>query len=113
MKPAIHQTLAAGRWCEFTLLEQLGNIGSEVGRALAWDKKGNMDLRDKALERALELFDLTINDPRWKWRLHELTRAREVVCDFFYGDNQYHSTPESLDKYFLYFALAARAAAGR
>ena len=29
----LHQNLARGRWFELSLVQQLGNIGSEVGRA--------------------------------------------------------------------------------
>ena len=89
-------------------MEQLGNIGSDVGRAISWQRRGDKEHRDKALERALELFDLTIVDPRWRYRLHEITRAREVLCDVFYGDNSYGVSFEELEKYFLSFAYAAR-----
>lgn len=61
------------------------------------------------IERALELFDLTVVDPRIAGRRREILRAREVVCDFLVGDNVYQSTPESLDRHFLAFARAARA----
>lgn len=104
----IHQSLAAGRWQTFTLAEQLGNIGSEVGRALNWQKRGDEKQWQGALDRALELFDLTIADSRWKIRLREILRAREVVCDFFYGENQYRSTQEQLDFYFVGFGILAR-----
>jgi len=63
-----------------------------------------------ALERTLELFDLTIADPKLVHRLKEISRSREVVCDFLVGDNQYGSTARSLEAYFLPFALAARRA---
>ncbi len=33
MTIALHAGLAAGRWYQMTLVEQLANIGSEVGRA--------------------------------------------------------------------------------
>lgn len=66
-----------------------------------------------ALERALELFDLTLADPKLRYRLKEICRAREVVCDFFYGDNSYQTDGESLDRYFTTYAIAARRAAGR
>jgi hypothetical protein len=33
MTGALHATLAAGRWHQMTLVQQLANIGSEVGRA--------------------------------------------------------------------------------
>jgi len=83
-------------------------IGAEIGRALNWQTKGNKKLSWNALERGLELFDLTVSDTRWKYRLKEILRAREVVCDYFAGDNEYKSTPASLEKYFLQYALAAR-----
>jgi hypothetical protein len=32
----IHKELAAGRWLEFSFMEQMANIGSEVERAIKW-----------------------------------------------------------------------------
>lgn len=104
----IHKQLAAGRWYELTLIEQMANIGADVGRALKWRAKKDKKLMQGALERTLELFDLTIADPRWKHRLKEIARMREIVCDYFIGGNNYNSTPRALEKYFLAFALAAR-----
>jgi len=104
-----HQNLANGRWQTFSLAQQLGNIGSEVGRALSWKKKGDSDQENKALYRALELFDLSLSDARWDYpKLKEIARAREVVCDFFCNGNDYNSTPEFLDSYFLDFGILAR-----
>ena len=103
-----HKELAKEPWFKLTLMEQLGNIGSEVGRAIIRQRKGDVEQRDKALERALELFDLTLADSRLRHRLKEITRAREIVCDVFYGENQYNVTLESLDRYFNQFAYAAR-----
>src|SRR5438309_10337050 len=95
-RPA-HPQLASGRWFKLTLAEQLGNIGSEVGRAIQAKTAANSDRSAAALERALELFDLTIADPRLAQRLKEIIRAREVVCDFLAGNNNYQSTPETLE----------------
>ncbi len=99
------------RWYEFNASEQMGNIGSEVCRALSWQKKGDNKSSRQAMMRALELFDLTLSDPRWikmNGRLKEIGRAREVFCDFLLGKNQYNETSEKLMKYFDEFALAAR-----
>jgi hypothetical protein len=104
----LHSDLAAGRWHSMSLMEQLGNAGSEVSRALRARAIGNEARERSALHRFLELMDLTIADPRLNGRRRELCRAREVVCDYFVGDNVYGSTPESLDRYFLAFAKAAR-----
>jgi hypothetical protein len=106
-----HRDQAGGRWWELSLSEQLGNIGSEVSRAARWQSR-NPDLAQSALYRALELFDLTLADERHRRsrpRLREIARAREVVADFFAGENQYGSTAASLQRYFDAYAMAARA----
>lgn len=104
-----HREAVAGGWVRLSLMEKLGNIGTEVGRAARAREVGN-DLRAwNAMSRALELFDLTIADSRWHGpKRREICRAREIVCDFIAGDNEYRSSAESLDRYFLPFALAAR-----
>jgi len=102
-----HKKLAAGQWHELSLVEQLGNIGSEVSRAFHWEGKDER-LFWGAVERALELFDLTLSDPRWKGRRWEIARAREVFCDAVYGGKLYKSSLQDLVRYFNHFALAAR-----
>jgi hypothetical protein len=105
-----HRDLANGRWWQLSVSEQLGNVGSEISRAVRWASR-NPETARAALYRALELLDLTLADPRLRnspARLREIARAREVVVDFFDGPNQYHSTAPSLQKYFDAFALAAR-----
>lgn len=110
-----HRDLAAGRWSELSISEQLGNIGSEVGRAIRWRAR-NPDVARGALYRALELFDLTLADRRHhgsRARLREIARAREVVADFLAGPNQYASTGPSLQRYFDAYAAAAQRSRGR
>lgn len=103
-----HKNAANGRWFRFSLIEQMANIGSEVFRAIIWKNKNNRKYSQLAFERALELFDLTIADPKNRLRLREVTRAREVVVDYFFGDNIYNSSDENLEKYFYSFNYAAR-----
>lgn len=102
-----HKSLAAGRWQELSLANQLGNIGSEVSRAIRCQGK-NQKLFDGAVDRALELFDLTLDDPRWNGRHREIARAREVFCDIIFGKKKYHTALEDLLRYFDQFAYAAR-----
>lgn len=105
----LHRDLAAGRWWTLSLAEQMGNAGSEVGRAIRAKAAGQHDRFEPAVARALDLLDLTLQDRRWAGpRLREIARAREVVCDFLVGENVYRTTPESLDAYFTAFAYAAR-----
>ena len=92
-----------------SLAEQLGNAGADVGRAIRAKSSGDARRFDAALDRALELLDLTITDPRLTGpRRQEVARARELVCDYLVGDNAYGSTGEGLDAWFLTFAVAAR-----
>lgn len=102
---AEHSGLAAGRWFTFSLAEQLGNIGSEVGRAL---RAVTGEEKRAAGVRALELFDLTLSDSRWYGRGSELARSREVVSDLLFGNNIYNVSELSLENYFTQFALLAR-----
>lgn len=89
-------------------VEQMANIGSEVERALNWQAKNNHTYCQQALERALELIDLTLDTVTGFARLKELARVREAIVDYFYGTNQFMSTGASWKRYFLYFAYAAR-----
>lgn len=103
-----HKNLAAGRWFTFSFLTQMANVGGEVSRALNWQEKNPADSR-MAVDRALELLDLTIADPKNQrgGRGKELWRVREMLADFFYGDNEYKSSEQYLRQYFDAFGYAA------
>lgn len=101
-----HKDLASGRWQKFSLLEQMANIGSEIGRAINWRIKNSEDSKI-AFERGLELLDLTIKDPQNKKRLKELLRVRECLVDYFCFDNIYGSTDKKWNNYFYAFNYAA------
>ncbi|MFQ3676265.1 MAG: hypothetical protein SNJ64_06980 [Endomicrobiia bacterium] len=102
-----HKELSQGRWFELTFFEQMANIGSEVVRAIKWKNK-NVVYSKLAIERALELLYLTIEDKKNISRLKELTRLYEVLVDYFYYDNEYGSTDILWEKYFFPFMYAAR-----
>jgi hypothetical protein len=103
-----HRQLAMGGWAKLGLMEQLANVGSEVGRAIGWREKGKKGYSWRSLERALELLSLTIGDVKNRSRLKELTRLREVLLDYFYGGNVYGSTDRLWRKYFKTFGWVAR-----
>ncbi|TSC63708.1 MAG: Uncharacterized protein G01um1014106_424 [Parcubacteria group bacterium Gr01-1014_106] len=102
-----HQELAAGRWFTLSLPEQLAHIGSEIHRASRWHGRDTA-LFESAVARALELFDLTISDRRWRARLKEVARARELFCRIVFHTPAYGTTLADLDAYFFRFALLAR-----
>ena len=103
-----HKNLASGKWNELNFFQQMANIGSEVIRAINWKEK-NEEYSRMAIDRALELLDLTISDKKnhQRGKLKELLRLREFLADYFYFDNTYKSNNNSWNNYFLAFNYAA------
>ena len=98
----------SSQWQQMPFAQQMANVGSEVFRAGKWKVKGKEDRAQLASDRALELLDFTISAAQQSNRnLRELVRLREVLCDYFYGENMFGSTPESLNKYFNPFSFKA------
>ncbi|MEE8147342.1 MAG: hypothetical protein V3T24_07035 [Longimicrobiales bacterium] len=112
-RPAGHAQAAAGRWAGLTLVEQMAHIGSEVERAIRAYERGREPRFEQALRRALELFDLTAADPRWRGpRRREILRAREEFCRLFFDEDVLPHLRSGLRSYFLQFAVAARLSPG-
>jgi hypothetical protein len=102
-----HRELASGGWRKLSFFEQMANIGSEVERGIKWKNKNNDLYSQKAIERAFELLTLTIASQQKQKKLKELTRLREMLVDYFFGQNQYSSTSKLWQKYFRAFNYAA------
>ncbi len=106
---AIHESLAQGRWFQLTLAEQLANVGSEFHRASKAFQAQNSTRFNHAADRMLELINLTASDPRWFGpKTREITRLKESMCTEFWGDAPSIHSQAALDRYFTYFAIAAR-----
>ena len=103
-----HKDLALGRWQELSLVEQMANIGSEVGRTINWKNKDNDKFRDQAFECALELFFLTVKDKKNKTGLKEILRVRAIFKDYIFGTNEYNFSDDDWQKYFYEFSYASR-----
>jgi len=102
-------SLDESRWAEMPLIEQMANIGSEVGRTVKWVSKGKRQMAENSFERALDIIDLTIKCGRLRQNgrlalLEELCRARELFCGAFLTSDI--DNLSYLDKYFWQFALA-------
>jgi hypothetical protein len=98
------------RWAQLSICEQLGNIGSEVGRAIN-AKRNNMPERvEGAINRALDLFSATVEvllrEGTHKHRVREVLRARDEFLALFYDDR--FDEADKIEEYFMHFALAAR-----
>lgn len=95
------------KWFKMPLLDQLGNLGSEVGRATKWQGRDDKSFWS-AVTRALQIFDIIRQDTKWKKKKTEIDRAREVFVDAVLGGQEYGSKLSDAEKYFMQFALAAR-----
>lgn len=73
-------------WWQMSAVEQLGNIGAEVGRSIAAKKTEDSSKFEAASCRMYELFDLAVADRRWRGKpaLREICRAREVTSSFLF-----------------------------
>lgn len=112
-KKIIHTGLSGERWNRFSLFEQLANVGTDVERATRYQNKGDMEASNQAVERALELLDFTIADPKNKRLLKELVRVRAMLADYFFGINEFNFTAEFWYQYFYDFNYAAALQRGR
>lgn len=108
--------LESGRWFKFTLFEQLANVGCDIERTIRWKNRGDLEESRKAFDRALELLDFTLLDPKNKASrscMKELGRVREALTDHFMYDNEYQTTDEQWQQYFYDFNYAAAVQKGR
>lgn len=93
-------------WARRDVFYQMGNIGSEVGRALTAKRHGKHDRMMSAFYRGMDLINATIET--WakggNGRIKELLRAREQFAESVLTSNE----DPTLEKYFMDFAIAAR-----
>jgi hypothetical protein len=98
------------RWDSMNIFEQMGNIYSEIGRSLNAKRTGRISDRDQAIIRALDLFDATTENlvRKKSIRLKEILRAKDQFLNVVYDDGASPKDIDSIDRYFLQFANAAR-----
>ena len=98
------------RWAKMTINEQMGNIGSEVGRAIIAHRDGDIAREDRAIDRAIDLFSATVEvlvGTKYSYRLREVLRAREEFLRLFF-DGTFDSDADKIERYFMNYAFAAR-----
>ena len=80
MKLIYHKNLRS-TWFKYSYDEQMGNIGSEISRTKSALEKNDREMAYGALQRGLELIDLTLTDPRRKSKIVELKNARKTFLN--------------------------------
>jgi len=93
-------------WQNRSLFNQMGNIGSEVGRAINAKRRGDEKDKIAAFYRGLDLIDATTESliKQKSIRVKEVLRAREQFAKSILTDE----IDETLEKYFMEFAIAER-----
>ena len=96
------------KWQTLTFYQQIGNIASELSRAIRFKDQNDVERMNFSLWRLLELLGLTIDDQKNKFRLRELCRFKELISDWYCQTHEYEFNPESLKRYSLGFVMLAR-----
>ena len=102
-------------WPSYSRVQQMALIGDCVRAAIQAKRREDYDALRAAFRGAIERFLLTFADRKWIDRsispggLKEPAIACAVSCDALIGENEYHTDLDSLDRYFMQFAIAARA----
>ncbi|MGC8916236.1 MAG: hypothetical protein ACP5NF_04590 [Thermoanaerobaculum sp.] len=106
MSGAFYSNLSAERWFSLSIVGQMANIGSDVVRAARFRDR-DPERAWAALSRALELFELTLRDPKNRslCPLQELCRAKEFFVGAFLGCSEFASLDDMV-RYFDFFAWA-------
>jgi hypothetical protein len=87
----------------YLFVEQMGNIGSEVGRTIKYFKKGDKKSFTIAFEKALELFDFTLEDERWHDRRKKIGEIRELFCSLAGNTVMTDKLEKEMNKLYEYF----------
>jgi hypothetical protein len=88
MENKYHKNLTAEKWQGFSREDQILNIAAEFSRVKSLMADSSEKQVLDCLNRAFELLDLTINDPRWRKGLNELLRFRDVLAKFYIKKNK-------------------------
>ena len=98
------------KWARLDIFNQMGNIYSEVGRSFKTLGDTDTKKHNEALSRAIDLFDATIlalnkaKSPKAK----EVSQSKEEFLTTLMDKNASQQSIQSLDRYFMQFAVAAR-----
>ena len=91
-----HKTLTLEKWSNYSRAQQVLMIANEMNRAGNLIEKNMITEVKNCYERAFELIDLTTADLKWKGRLKELRRFRELLAVLYLEKEKKAETNEKL-----------------
>ncbi len=96
------------RWQTLTISQQLGNIASEFSRFRSSVERGDAAYAKAAFTRLGEIVRLTVEDPRWESRRHELELLDESIRHLGGERSELEVSFDDIESYLLPFAVLAR-----
>jgi hypothetical protein len=85
---ALHRHLSAEKWNAFPKAKQILMIANELNRAGHSIERSDPVSVRKCDERAFELIDMTVDDPKWRGTAAgELLRFREVLAERYASES--------------------------
>ncbi|MFR6377041.1 MAG: hypothetical protein ACLUN5_11485 [Oscillospiraceae bacterium] len=82
-------------------------MGSEVQARFSGGKQETDEARDRFAKKQSRFLTAMQQDPKNKHRIGELDACIEELRDFFLGDNEYHTSEETLIRYYDAFLYQA------
>ena len=94
------------KWAQLDHFAQLGNISSEVGRAVQAKRQGNTARMESAFYRGMDLLNATVDSwaAQREVALPELLIAREQFAKTILTEDE----DLKIEQYFMDFAVASR-----
>ena len=84
----LHKELNLEKWSDRTKAQQILMIANELNRANNFIKSVQPDSVNLCYERAFELIDLTSSDIKWKGRIKEFRRCRELLAEQYMNEKK-------------------------
>ena len=78
-----HKNMTCKKWNQFSKGKQILLIANDINRVKNLLKTDHFDKINQCYERAFELIDLSVNDPKWSKYLKEILRMREVLSHLY------------------------------
>ena len=88
------------KWFEMPLEVQMGNIGSEVNRAIRCRQNNEPEKAARYCKKAIEFLEIIKKDPKNVHRQKEFDEAILELEDHFLGQNLFNTSDKTIRRYY-------------